>query len=121
MHEAEYWGEILVETAAKYIYGLEISRYSPVTVWRRFVAHFGVAPRHCGLVWLFCHEKAREIDHNVELVHLLWTMNLLKSDDSEHTLHGRWRADEKTIRKYVYVFLEALSSLKVVRTLPACC
>ena len=47
--------------------------------------------------------------------HILWVFNLLKTNATEHALHGRWKADEKTIRKWVTLFIKAISELDVVR------
>ena len=104
----------LVELAGEYIHGLDYSRIAVDTVRRRFVASFGVSPRHASLVWLYCKDKAQNIDSDSAMIHLLWTLNLLKTDDTEHTLHGRWRADEKTIRKWTRLFMHVLSNLDVV-------
>ena len=46
--------------------------------------------------------------------HLLWVLNLLKTDATENQLHGRWKADEKTIRKWVNIFIKAISELDIV-------
>jgi hypothetical protein len=52
-----------------------------------------------------------------EKKHLLWSLNLMKTADTEHCMAGRWRADEKTIRKWTFIFIETLSSLQVVSCL----
>ena len=46
--------------------------------------------------------------------HLLWVLNLLKTDSTENRLHGHWKADEKTIRKWVTLFIKVISELGVV-------
>lgn len=104
-----------VELASPFVFGLELLKLSAGTVVHRFVSHFGISPWHCALVWLFCEEETYKIDRYREKKHLLWCLNALKCDEAEHVLHGRWRADEKTIRKWVNIFLEAISSLEVVR------
>jgi hypothetical protein len=52
---------------------------------------------------------------------LPWTKarSTLKTDDREHVLQSRWGVNEKTIRKWVYVVLEALADLDVVSI--TCC
>ena len=104
-----------VTAAGDYIHGLDYTRLSVDTVRRRFVASFGVSPRHAAFVWLYCKDSAYGIDQGRTVLHLLWTLNLLKTDDTEHVLHGRWRADEKTIRKWTRIFMHVLSELNVVR------
>ena len=113
--EAYALGVQFLQIAAKYIHGLELSRLSARTVVRRFGAHFGVSPTHCGLIWLFTEDEAYKIDPMREKKHLLWCLSLLKLDETENVLHGRWKVDEKTLRKYIYVFLQVLSTLRVVR------
>lgn len=103
-----------VDLASVYIHGLNYHRLRASTVVRRFVANFGVTPRHCAFVWVYSRDDTYAIDHGRDKIHLLWTLNLLKCDDTEHVLHGRWHADEKTIRKWSKLFLRVLSSLEVV-------
>lgn len=103
-----------IRTAGEYVHGLDYERLSPITVVNRFIASFGVTPRHCSLIWHFCRDDVYMADTNATKLHLLWTLNLLKTGDTEHELHGRWRADEKTIRKWVYIFLRVISEMGVV-------
>ena len=102
-----------VDLASKSIKGL--SRETALaTLSRRFIAHFGVTPRHCAFIWIYVRERALDIDSFASKEHLLWTLNLLKSDDTEHGLQGRWGPTEKTIRKWTSIFLNALGDLGVV-------
>lgn len=110
-----------VDLAGEYIHGLDYRRLRAGTVKRRFVAAFGVSPRHCALVWIYIKDKTNSYDCGRQKIHLLWTLNLLKGDDSEHVLHGRWRKDEKTIRKWTKLFLHVLSNVQVVCTLEKIC
>ena len=102
-----------VDLASESIKGLSRKTASS-TLSRRFIAHFGVTPKHCAFVWLYVREKALDIDSFASKEHLLWTLNLLKSDDTEHELQGRWGPTEKTIRKWTSIFLSALGDLGVV-------
>ena len=81
----------------------------------RFVSHFGITPRHCALLWYMSEDKLLDADPYVEKIHVLWTMNLLKTDDAEQVMKGRWGSDEKTIKKWVYVCLNVFSRLRIVR------
>jgi hypothetical protein len=103
-----------VDIAGSFIHGLEVGRLAANTLLRRFLAHFGITPRHCAYLWLFVEENAKTKDILAEKKHLLWSLNLLKTASTEHCLAGRWRADEKTIRKWTRLFLEVLSELTVV-------
>ena len=112
---------VFVDLAGEFIYGLNYHRLRGSTVKRRFVSAFGILPRHCALVWLYCKDDVFEFDHGRKKIHLLWTLNLLKSGETEHVLHGRWRADEKTIRKWTKLFLVVLSNLEVVSIVQKSC
>ena len=102
-----------VDLALESIKGLSREMVT-TTLKRRFIAHFGVTPRHCAILWLYVREKALDIDSFASKEHLLWTLNFLKSDDTEHELQGRWGPTEKTIRKWTSIFLSALGDLGVV-------
>ena len=103
-----------VAIAGEWICGLELD-LSPRTLTHRFVSHFAVTPRHCAFIWNISQARLIQEDPFIERKHLLWTLNVLKTDDSEHVLKGRWGADEKTIRKWLYVCLNVLSRLDLVR------
>jgi hypothetical protein len=101
--------------AGSAIHGLDVRPgSSTTTLLRRFAAHFGITPRHCAYLWCFVEEAVKKKDAVADKKHLLWCLNLLKTADTEHCMAGRWRADEKTIRKWTRLFLEAISSLEVV-------
>ena len=104
----------LIDLAGVFIHGLDHHRISPNTIYRHFIAAFGVTARHAAWLWVFCECKVLELDQKSNKKHLLWTLNLLKTDDTEHALHGQWKADEKTLRKWTNIFLKALSELGVV-------
>jgi len=103
-------GEFL-EIAGEFIHGFKLN-LSPKTVLQRFISHFGVTPRLCAILWIYCKDRMGDVGQKK---HLLWVLNLLKTDSTEHALHGRWKADEKTIRKWVTLFIQAISELDVVR------
>jgi hypothetical protein len=105
--------------AAEVVQGLD-HQLSELTVGRRFHAHFGASHRLCSYLWSYLEDTHCLRSHGLygaRKVHLLWTLDLLKGDDSEHKLKGRWGADEKTIRKWTTVFIQCLSSLGVVSRL----
>ena len=99
-----------LEIAGQFIHGFKFS-LSPKTVLRRFIAHFGVTPRLCAILWIYCKDRMEDLGQKK---HLLWVLNLLKTDATENQLHGRWKADEKTIRKWVNIFIKAISELDIV-------
>ena len=112
--QARYWAAQFIDAAAEYVHGLEFRRLCASTVKKRFISLFGVTPRHCALIWTHTQEKTWNIDNGRKEIHLLWTLNLLKCDDTENVLHSRWKADEKTIRKWTRIFLVVISNLEVV-------
>ena len=99
-----------VRLAGEYLHGCE-PHIAAKTIRRRFVSHFGVSPCHCSWRWLLIEDELFEKDCYADRLHLLWTMNLLKTDDTVLVLKGQWQADEKTIRKWIYNVLEAVSDL----------
>ena len=103
-----------VTIAGAYVHGLEYSRLSSKTVINRFVAQFGITPRHCAFLWIYSNQQIHSINAYREKKHILWTLNLLKTNATEHEMNGRWKADEKTIRKWVYIVLEVIGDLGVV-------
>jgi hypothetical protein len=105
---------VFLSTAGQYIHGLEAGRLAAKTLMRRFVAHFGVTPRHCAYLWLFIEQRAISNDVNAKHIHLLWTLNLLKTNTTEHCLAGCWCPDKKTIRKWTSIFIDTLSTMEVV-------
>jgi hypothetical protein len=104
-----------IKTAGLFIHGLDAGgRVATSTLMRRFAAHFGTTPRHCAYLWIHTEDGVKKQDNGGKKIHLLWSLNLLKTNATEHCMAGRWRADEKTIRKWTAILLEAISSLEVV-------
>jgi hypothetical protein len=108
-----------IELAGLYLHGLD-NTVAPRTVLRRFVSHFGISPFHCAVLWLISADNLIARDPYVKPLHLLWTLNLLKTDATENQLAGRWHVDEKTLRKWVYIVLEEVSNLGLVSAKTCC-
>lgn len=106
-------------TAAKYL--LLSGRFqrrnnSHVMFQRRFKSHYGVSPKHVVHIWDYLEDTGIFFDHpTIRLEHVLWTLDLQKTDSSEHALQSWYGADEKTIRKWTTIIIEALSDCGVVR------
>ena len=47
-------------------------------------------------------------------MHLLWALLFLKRYDTEHTNHSITGADEKTFRKWVWIFVDMLAYMDAV-------
>lgn len=90
--------------------------HNSITVKRRFKSHYGVTPKHVVSIWDALTDSGLLKEHqSAQIEHLLWTLDLLKTDATEHVLRGRYQADEKTIRKWTTIIVTALSDLNEVR------
>lgn len=87
------------------------STESGKTKLRRFKSFFGVTPPVCSLIWLKIKDSA-PIDSHPK--HLLWCLLFLKHYSIEHIRKSILDADEKTIRKWTWIFTKLLSDLDMV-------
>ena len=93
----------------------EISQRAPEvsfsTEARPFRALFGVSAQVCAVIWgmLRGHVPRRSTP-----THLLWSLMFLKVYASEHVHCEISGANEKTFRKWVWVFVPLLADLSVV-------
>lgn len=78
---------------------------------RRFKSFFGVNPDICLIIWDMIKSEA---PLHSKPKHLLWCLNFLKQYSTEHERRSIFKADEKTIRKWTWIFVELLSNLSVV-------
>lgn len=83
------------------------------TGMRRFRSSFGVSPLICEKSWNLLNGKR---PRGSKPVHLLWTFLFLKQYNSEHVNHSIVKADEKTFRKWVWIFIYLLAELDVVNS-----
>lgn len=79
---------------------------------RRFKTFFGVSPNICSIVW---KKLEADLPHGALPKHLLWCLSSLKQYETEHCRRSLFNADEKTIRKWTWIFVKLLSDLNVVR------
>lgn len=93
------------------IYMKNSSIGSNKTTLRRFKSFFGVTPLLCSIIWEKIESSAPS---ESKPKHLLWTLYFLKQYDVEHTRRPLLNADEKTIRKWTWIFVKLLSDLDVV-------
>lgn len=87
-------------------------KLSRLTGLRRFKNFYGVSPNICGIIWNMIESNVPE---SCEPKHLLWTLCFLKQYNSDSTNSAIFGADEKTIRKYVWLLTNFLADLDVVR------
>lgn len=78
---------------------------------RRFKSFFGVTPLVCSLVWFRIKNDAPADSHPK---HLLWGLLFLKQYSNEHIRRSILDADEKTIRKWTWIFVKLISDMNVV-------
>lgn len=83
---------------------------SSMTGYRRFRTFFGISPELCAILWNRIPDKRP----GSEPKHLLWAMMFLKNYHKEHVSAAIVGVDEKTLRLWVWRFVELLSELNVV-------
>ena len=80
---------------------------------RRFKAAFGTSSMVIAILWQATKDSIAKVHPSVRDVHILWCFHFLKvyTTETVHaaTLHA---GDEKTLRKWVWIFLEAISNLQ---------
>lgn len=77
---------------------------------RRFKSNFGITPLVCAVTWNQFHE----VPTGAQPVHFLWSLLLLKTYGTESHLRSILNVDEKTLRKWVKIFVRLIADLKVV-------
>jgi len=80
------------------------------TQLERFVAHFGVNPSICKLLWVLLKETPN-FDSHAQKNHLLWALHWLKTNCNEANMHSMFGMDEKTFRKWKYYFVKKIAEL----------
>lgn len=80
---------------------------------RRFKSmFFGVSPQICAMLWQLIKD---ELPTNYQEVHLLWALFFLKTYNTESVNHSVAGCDEKTFRTKVWMVIDKLAFMKVVR------
>ncbi len=79
---------------------------------RRFRSLFGVSALVCAKAWNLTGDK---LPLSSSPKHLLWAFLFLKVYGSEHNYRILSGADEKTFRKWSWIFVKLKSNLSVVR------
>lgn len=60
------------------------------------------------------HKLENEKPAKAKPEHLLWALNFLRQYKDEHTRRALFKADEKTIRKWKWCFIELLAEMEIV-------
>lgn len=79
--------------------------------YRRFKTMFGVSPLICSIAW---DKIDDEIPYGAKFEHILWALCFLKCYHTESVNHAIFGIDEKTYRKWTWIFVDLLSSIKMV-------
>ena len=81
---------------------------NPRILLRRSMASFGLSLTCCELTWnLISHVVPRA----GRLKHMLWAFYFLKTYESEHVACNVLRVDEKTYRKWIWIFVDLLATV----------
>jgi hypothetical protein len=78
---------------------------------KRFRSLFGTTPLICSLIWCKLVEDAPA---NSEPRHLLYALLFLKVYGTEAEYKSLTNCDEKTFRKWSWIFIDLISQLNVV-------
>lgn len=96
-----------------------VSQISSAVEYRRFRGNFGTTPENCVILWDMITPN-ESMPKGVKCCHLLWALMFLKLYASEHVLCSRAECDEKTFRKWVWLFVLALADLEPKFVSTAC-
>ena len=77
----------------------------------RFCAHFGTTLQICKKLWKML-DPCNQIHKKAKLKHLLWALVFMKIYGTETVLSSLVGVSEKIFRKWVWLFIEAISYLK---------
>lgn len=80
---------------------------------RRFKSFFGVSPNVCAVIW---HLIKSDSSSSNEPKHLLWALLFLKQYGTEHERRTILKKDEKTIRKWTFLYIKLIGEMDVVKT-----
>jgi hypothetical protein len=86
-----------------------------VYCYRQFRTLFGCSPRVVAALYNTLLEQ-QLITEDKKLLHLLWTLNFLKTYGTETSMAKLFRSSEKTVHKHVGCFLDKYSKLYIVST-----
>lgn len=94
-----------------YEYIKHSQQLSNKTGYRRYRGLFGVSPATCAVLWKMIEKKPP----GSKPKHLLWSLMFLKSYANEHLNSSVVGVDEKTYRKWNWIFINLLAELNVVK------
>jgi hypothetical protein len=92
-----------------------LSSLSNETFVRKFRSLFGCSPLVCCTMYNKLVEQ-NLIHNKCRVLHFMWTLVFLKIYSSENALCTLLKCSEKTLRKWVWYYLEKCSQIELVRT-----
>jgi hypothetical protein len=79
----------------------------------RFASSYGTEPLIVAILWQMLMNNSNKCDNSKPYPkHLLWALMFLKSYDTEMNIASRLRVDEKTYRKWLWIILPWIATLK---------
>lgn len=82
------------------------------TIERRCAGVFGLKPKVCVFLW---YHLEGLLPSGATPTYLLWALSFLKLYEVEEARSSRLQVDEKTSRKWIKIFVYAISNLNLVR------
>jgi hypothetical protein len=79
---------------------------------RQFKSFFGVTPKICEILWNLIKAK---LPVGSEKKYLLWALLFLKQYNPEDISKTLLKADQKTIRKWTWIFVNLIADIEIVR------
>lgn len=79
---------------------------------RRFRSFFGISPKCCAVTW----NKLEHLETS-DPKHFLWCLLFLKQYNTEEVNRKIVGTDEKTLRKWVWIYVNMIAALKIVNCL----
>jgi hypothetical protein len=92
---------------------------SEATMKRRYISIFGFEPQVISTTWISIFEGRKTCLPK----HLLWALMFVKGYDCEAKLASFIGADEKTVRKYIWLVLQNITERRMdyVSSISSCC
>ena len=78
---------------------------------RSFKEHYGVSATICSITWNMLVSES-SIPQNGSPKHILWCLMFLKTYSTTGCLAKTFCVDEKTVRKWIWLFIEAISTIQ---------
>jgi hypothetical protein len=101
--------EIILKEGLR-VFNKEVSASSTINN-RRYKSFYGVSTKVCLQIWDITSKNHPE---NTKLIHLLMALHFLKCYNTESVNAGIFHVDEKTFRKWTWIFVKLIAEAKIV-------